>query len=214
MNVEAIVGFERFVALAAVKLPNCQMGLHVGHQQRLLDEFLRTVEALEFSLGCVRSNMFIALILVLEQDATDMTSKATDVGVLQMVDLQTLIRPELVAADFAFKFLFVVHHLMRPLRVLVGKCFATARKRAGEGSRNVAAVNVKQFVLLEVACGAERLLAIRKAALEFLSRVDSAVRYEIRLDVEARLALFTLERFVGFVELSMNFQGFWVLIRF
>lgn len=176
MNVEAIVSLERFVALAAVELPNRQMSLHVSYKQRLLDEFLGAVEALELSLGRVRANMFIALILVLEQDPTNMTSKPTNVGVLQMVDLQTLIRPEFVAADFAFKFLFVMHHLMRSLGVLVGKGFATASKRAGERSRNVASMNVNKLVLLEVACGAERLLAIIKIALEFLSRVDSAVR--------------------------------------
>lgn len=151
------------------------MGLHVSDQKSFFDELLRAVEAFELSFCCMSPDMIVALVLVLEEHTANVTSELLDVGVLQMMDLQALIRPELVAANFATKLLLVVHHKMRSLRGFVGECFVTAWEGAAKRARDVFAVKVEQLVLLKVADGAERLLAIRKIAFELLASVDSDV---------------------------------------
>lgn len=113
VRIQARVGFERFVTLLAVELPVSQVRLHVRHQKRLFDELFGAVEALKLSLGGVRSNMFVTLVFVLEENPADVTCELLHVGVLEMVDLQTLIGAEFLAADFARKFSLCVNQRMR-----------------------------------------------------------------------------------------------------
>lgn len=185
MSIKAVVSLKSFVALNAGEFPYSQVSLHMSNQKSFFDKLLRTVEAFKLTFSRVRSNVLVALIFIFEKHTADMTSKLFDVRMLEMMNFQALSGPESVPANFAAEFLFLVNHLMRPLRIPVGKSFITAIEFTVEWPRNGHVLIMKFLMLLKVAHSAERFVAVDDVTFELFASVNSQMSQEICFDMES-----------------------------
>lgn len=171
MCIQTVERLERLVAFTTIEFSHRQVRLNMSRKQSLLDEPFCAMETFKLSLRVVRTNMLEALAFIFEKKSADVTSELFLVGVLQLMNFQTVRGLEAAAARTAVELSLAMHFKVSSMCILIDECLPTSFERASKRTGKIVSMDVQQLVLLEVAQRAESFFAVRKIAFELFSRM-------------------------------------------